>query len=111
MGHAVVLHGCKIGRNAVIGIGAIVLNGAQVPPDSLVTAGALVSAGPNLPARSLISGNPARVLMALSESDVAAHKETAQEYRELADVYRDELRQLDVSPAPTSDVGMQIWSR
>lgn len=111
VGHAVVLHGCKIGRNTVIGIGAIVLNGAQVPPDSLVTAGTLVSAGPNLSARSLISGNPARVLMELSESDVVAHKETAQEYRELADVYRDELRQLDVSLAPTSDGGTQIWSR
>jgi carbonic anhydrase/acetyltransferase-like protein (isoleucine patch superfamily) len=111
VGHAAVLHGCRIGRNSVIGIGAIVLNGAQVPSDSLVTAATLVSTGPQLPARSLISGNPARVLMALSESDVVAHKETAQEYRDLSNIYRDELQQLDASESPTFDGISQIWSR
>ncbi len=95
VGHGVILHGCTIGRNSVIGIGAIVLNGAQVPPDSLVTAGTLVSAGSKLPPRSLLSGNPARVLMTLSESDVLAHRDTAQEYRDLADAYRTGLQVMD----------------
>lgn len=97
VGHGVILHGCTIGRNSVIGIGAVVLNGAQVPPDSMVTAGTLVSAGPNPPPRSLISGNPARVLMALSESDVLAHRDTAQEYRDLAAAYRTGLQPAEAT--------------
>lgn len=106
IGHGAILHGCTIGRNSVIGIGAIVLNGAQVQPDSLVTAGTLVSAGPNPPPRSLISGNPARVLMALSESDVLAHRETAQEYRDLADAYRTGLKVVDAGVSYPAATGM-----
>jgi phenylacetic acid degradation protein len=107
VGHGVILHGCTIGRNSVIGIGAVVLNGAQVPPDSLVTAGALVSAGPKPPPRSLISGNPARVLMALSESDVLAHRDTAQEYRELAAAYRIGLRPVEATAPCPADLSLQ----
>lgn len=94
VGHGVVLHGCTIGDNSVIGIGAVVLNGARVAANSMVTATSLVSAGPNPPAGSLISGNPARVLMTLSESDLQNLRETAKEYRALAEAYRRELGTL-----------------
>jgi carbonic anhydrase/acetyltransferase-like protein (isoleucine patch superfamily) len=90
----------------VIGIGAVVLNGAQVPPDSLVTAGTLVSAGFNLPPRSLISGNPARVLMVLSESDVLAHRDTAQEYRDLATAYLTELQPVEATAPGPDDLSL-----
>lgn len=88
IGHGVMLHGCTVGTNCVIGIGAILLNGARVDADSMVTAGAIVGAGPNFPCGSLISGNPARVLMALSRSDIQGLRDTAIEYQQLASAYR-----------------------
>ena len=94
IGHGVMLHGCDIGANSVIGIGAILLNGAQVAADSLVTAGSQLGAGPSFPAGSLIAGSPARVLMPLSASDIQGLRDTAKEYQDLAEAYRRGLRPL-----------------
>lgn len=88
IGHGVMLHGCTVGANSVVGIGAILLNGARVGADSMVTAGTMLSAGPNFPSGSLISGSPAKVLMALSHSDIQGLRDTAIEYQELAAAYR-----------------------
>lgn len=88
IGHGVMLHGCTVGANSVVGIGAILLNGAHVGADCMVTAGTMLSAGPNFPSGSLISGSPAKVLMALSPSDIQGLRDTAIEYQELATAYR-----------------------
>lgn len=103
IGHGVMLHGCDVGANSVIGIGAILLNGALVAPDSMVTAGSLLGAGPAFPAGSMIAGNPARVLMPLSASDIQGLRDTAKEYQDLAEAYRRRLRPLPAHehlPAP-----------
>ncbi|MET8683126.1 gamma carbonic anhydrase family protein [Streptomyces sp. NPDC004732] len=92
--HSAVLHGCSVGAGSVVGIGAVLLNGVSVGASSRVSAGVVLSAGPVYPARSLIAGNPATVLMTLSDSDVAVLDETAAEYRELAAQYRTGLRPL-----------------
>jgi carbonic anhydrase/acetyltransferase-like protein (isoleucine patch superfamily) len=60
IGHKVVLHGCTVGDNSLIGMGAIVLNGAKIGNNSLVGAGALVTEGKTFPDNSLIVGAPAR---------------------------------------------------
>src|SRR5712691_7330402 len=65
IGHNVVLHGCSVGENSLIGMGAIVLNGAKIGKNSLVGAGALVTEGKVFPDNSLIVGSPARVLRPL----------------------------------------------
>jgi carbonic anhydrase/acetyltransferase-like protein (isoleucine patch superfamily) len=70
IGHNVILHGCTIGDNSLIGMGAIVLNGARIGPGSLVGAGALVTEGKTFPDNSLIIGSPARATRSL---DAAAH--------------------------------------
>ncbi|GAA1103268.1 MULTISPECIES: gamma carbonic anhydrase family protein [Kitasatospora] len=90
--HGALLHGCTIGAGTVVGIGAVVLNGVTVGESSRISAGVVLSAGPQYRPRSLIAGNPASVLMTLSDSDVAVLDETAAEYRELADRYRTRLR-------------------
>ena len=62
IGHNVILHGCTIGDNSLIGMGAILLNGAKIGKHSLVGAGSVVPEGKTFPDNSLIVGAPARVV-------------------------------------------------
>jgi carbonic anhydrase/acetyltransferase-like protein (isoleucine patch superfamily) len=71
IGHRVVLHGCSIGRGALIGMGAIVLNGADVGEECLVGAGALIPEGRKIPARSVVVGAPGKVVRQVNERDLA----------------------------------------
>ncbi len=68
IGHNVVLHGCTIGDNSLVGMGAIVLNGARIGTNCLVGAGALVTEGKEFPDNSLIVGAPARAIRTLDET-------------------------------------------
>ena len=72
IGHNVVLHGCTIGSNCLIGMGAIVLNGARIAENCLVGAGALITEGKTYPPGSLIVGSPARVLRPLKDEEIKA---------------------------------------
>ncbi len=72
IGHNVVLHGCMIGANTLVGMGAIILNGARIGAHCLVGAGALITEGKSFPERSLIVGSPARVLRTLDEDAAVA---------------------------------------
>ena len=72
IGHNVVLHGCMIGANTLVGMGAIILNGARIGAHCLVGAGALITEGKSFPERSLIVGSPARVLRTLDEAAAVA---------------------------------------
>ena len=67
IGHRAMLHGCTIGDNSLIGMGAIVLNGARIGRNCLVGAGALVTEGKEFPDNSLIVGSPARAIRTLDE--------------------------------------------
>jgi carbonic anhydrase/acetyltransferase-like protein (isoleucine patch superfamily) len=67
IGHNVVLHGCTIGDNSLVGMGAIVLNGASIGTNCLVGAGALVTEGKEFPDNSLIVGAPARAIRTLDD--------------------------------------------
>jgi carbonic anhydrase/acetyltransferase-like protein (isoleucine patch superfamily) len=71
IGHKVVLHGCTIGDNSLVGMGAVVLNGARIGNNSLVGAGALVTEGKDFPDNSLIVGSPARVIRPLDDMATA----------------------------------------
>jgi carbonic anhydrase/acetyltransferase-like protein (isoleucine patch superfamily) len=65
IGHDVILHGCTIGANSLIGMGAILLNGARIGEGCLVGAGALITEGKTFPDKSLIVGSPARAIRTL----------------------------------------------
>lgn len=80
IGHRAILHGCAIGDNSLIGMGAIVLNGARIGPNSLVGAGALVTEGKQFPERSLIVGSPAKVIRTLDDDAVERLKGSAGHY-------------------------------
>lgn len=82
IGHRAMLHGCTIGDNSLVGIGAIVLNGARIGRNSLVGAGALVTEGKEFPDGSLIIGSPARVARALDEKAIEALRRSAAHYVE-----------------------------
>ena len=67
IGHNVILHGCTVGENSLIGMGATLLNGSKIGNNSLVGAGALVTEGKTFPDNSMIVGAPARVIRTIDE--------------------------------------------
>jgi carbonic anhydrase/acetyltransferase-like protein (isoleucine patch superfamily) len=80
IGHRAVLHGCTIGENSLIGMGAIVLNGARIGANCLVGAGALVTEGKEFPDNSLIVGSPAKVVRTLDDAAVSGLRASAEHY-------------------------------
>ena len=80
IGHKVMLHGCTIGDNSLIGMGAIVLNGARIGANSLVGAGALVTEGKEFPDGSLIVGTPARAVRTLDADAIERIRWSASHY-------------------------------
>jgi len=71
IGHNVVLHGCTIGDNSLVGMGAIMMNGVKIGKNSLVGAGSVVPEGKSFPDNSLIVGAPARAIRTLDDKLVA----------------------------------------
>lgn len=84
IGHRAILHGCTIGDNSLIGMGAIVLNGAVIGRNCLVGAGALVTEGKIFPDNSLIVGSPAKVVRTLDEKAIEGLRRSAAHYVENA---------------------------
>ncbi|MHC4319048.1 MAG: acyltransferase [Planctomycetota bacterium] len=84
VGHAAVLHGCTVGRNAMVGIGAVVMDGAVIGAESIVAAMAFVKAGTEVPPRTLVAGIPARVVRPLAGDEIAWKSEGTAIYQYLA---------------------------
>ena len=80
IGHHAILHGCAIGDNVLVGMGATVLNHATIPDDCLIGAGALVTEGKSFEPGSLIVGSPARAVRTLTEQQVAGLRWSAEHY-------------------------------
>lgn len=90
VGHSVVLHGCTVEANCVIGIGAIVLNGARIGAGSVIAAGAVVPEGAEVPPGSLVMGVPGKVRREVSAEEKERFKLNAEHYVDLARQYREE---------------------
>lgn len=82
IGHSAIIHGCTIGDNVLVGMGATILNRAVIGADSLVGANALVTEGKQFPARSLIVGAPAKVVRELTDEEVEGLRRSADGYVE-----------------------------
>ncbi len=80
VGHQVMLHGCTVGDESLIGIGAVVLNGARIGRHCIVGAGALVTEGKEFPDGSLIVGAPAKAVRELTAAQIAGLKASAAHY-------------------------------
>ncbi|MBU3738821.1 MAG: gamma carbonic anhydrase family protein [Rhodoferax sp.] len=94
VGHKVMLHGCTVGDDSLIGIGAVVLNGARIGRGCLVGAGALVTEGKEFPDGSMILGSPARVVRSLTPQQLEGLRWSARHYIENARRFRATLRQV-----------------
>lgn len=80
IGHHAIIHGCRIGNNTLIGMGATVLNGARIGNNCLVGANALITEGKEFPDNSLIVGAPARVVRSLDQAAIARLTLSAEGY-------------------------------
>ena len=88
VGHMVMLHGCTIGDNSLIGMGATVLNGAKIGKNCLIGAGALIPEGKEIPEGSLVMGMPGKVVRQLDADAIASLSRSAATYRSKAQMYR-----------------------
>ena len=88
IGHGAIVHGCTIGDNVLIGMGATVLNGARIGDDCIVGAGALVTGKMDAPAGSMILGSPAKVVRPLTAEEIEGNRISARGYLHSAEKYR-----------------------
>jgi carbonic anhydrase/acetyltransferase-like protein (isoleucine patch superfamily) len=95
VGHQVMLHGCTIGDETLIGIGATVLNGAKIGKNCLVGARALITEGKEFPDGSMIFGSPAKVVRSLTPEQIDGLRRSAEHYIENAQRYRRGLKKID----------------
>jgi gamma-carbonic anhydrase len=100
VGHNVVIHACEIGDNVTIGMSTTIMNGAVVGNNSVVAAGSLITRNKIFPAGVLILGNPAKMVRALTEDEIAGNRNMAIKYKGVKDRYLlDEKEEEDRFPA------------
>jgi carbonic anhydrase/acetyltransferase-like protein (isoleucine patch superfamily) len=94
IGHKVMLHGCEIGDNSLIGMGATVLNGAKIGKNCLIGAGALITENKVIPDGSLVMGAPGKVVRELDADAIAGLTASAEHYTQNALRFRRDLTPL-----------------
>jgi len=94
IGHSAIIHGCTIGDNSLIGMGATVLNGAVIGKNCLIGAGALVTEGKVIPDGALVVGMPAKVIRGLDAEAIAGLKQSALHYQDNMRRFRDGLTEV-----------------
>jgi carbonic anhydrase/acetyltransferase-like protein (isoleucine patch superfamily) len=99
VGHHAILHGCFIGSNTLIGMGATILNGARIGANSIVGANALVTEGKEFPDGSLIVGSPAKIVRSLDADAIQRLRSSAARYVDNGRRYAQELVRIDEGPA------------
>ncbi|WP_347250210.1 phenylacetic acid degradation protein PaaY [Zoogloea sp.] len=83
IGHGAVLHGCRIRRNALVGMNAVIMDNAVIGESSIVAASAFVKAGMEIPPRMLVAGMPAKVIRELSDEEIRWKGEGTATYQDL----------------------------
>jgi carbonic anhydrase/acetyltransferase-like protein (isoleucine patch superfamily) len=91
VGHSVILHGCIIEDNSLIGMGATILNGAHIGKNSIIGANSLITEGKKIPERSLVMGSPGKVIREVTEEEIKAIHENAQRYIKNSKRYESEV--------------------
>jgi carbonic anhydrase/acetyltransferase-like protein (isoleucine patch superfamily) len=88
------LHGCTIGDNSLIGMGATILNGAKIGKNCLIGAGALITEGKVIPDGSLVMGAPGKVVRDLDEAAIKGLTGAALHYQDNMRRFRDQLKKV-----------------
>lgn len=94
VGHLVMLHGCTIGDNTLIGIGSVILNGARIGKNCLIGANVLITEGKEIPDNSLVMGAPGKVVREVSEHQAMILTASAHHYVENWKRYRRDLKEV-----------------
>ena len=94
IGHKVMLHGCTIGNNSLIGMGATVLNGAKIGNNCLIGAGALITENKVIPDGSLVMGAPGKVVRELDDKAIQMLEASARHYQDNMRTFRDQLKAI-----------------
>ena len=87
IGHRAIIHGCTIGDDCLIGMGAIILNHAVIGKESIVGAGALVTTGKKFPPRSLILGSPAKWIRSVTGEEIEDSRKNTESYVKISKEY------------------------
>ena len=88
IGHQAILHGCILGNNTLVGMGATILNGAKIGNNCLIGAGALITEGKEIPDGSLVVGAPAKIVRKLSDEAIDGLTKSAMKYQNNAERYK-----------------------
>ena len=96
VGHGAILHGCVVGKNALIGMNSVIMDGAEIGAESIVGAGAFVKSGFKAEPRSMLVGSPAKVIRQVTDQEIAWKSQGTIEYQQL--VIRSATTMQEVEP-------------
>ena len=97
IGHLAMLHGCTIGDNSLIGIGAIVLNNARIGKNCIIGANALVTENMQIPDNSVVMGSPAKVVKTLPQEREIMLQLSASHYVKKANAFKNNLKPVSIN--------------
>lgn len=89
VGHGAIVHGCRVGDNSLIGMGAIVLNGARIGKNCIIGAGALVTQNAVVPDNTLAVGSPAKIMREVTAQEIESNRNNAEEYIKESKAYKE----------------------
>ncbi|MGG1675476.1 gamma carbonic anhydrase family protein [Neobacillus sp. NRS-1170] len=92
VGHNVILHGCKVGRNSIIGMGSTLLDNVEVGEECIIGANTLLAGGIIIPPRSLVLGSPGKVVRELNEKDLQMLQMSSEHYVQKGKEFKDILK-------------------
>lgn len=95
IGHGAVLHGCTVKKNALVGMNAVIMDGAIVGESSIVAASAFVKAKFEVPDKTLVAGSPARIIRALSDTEIEWKSKGTAQYQDLAVRSLNTMKEVD----------------
>lgn len=110
IGHGAILHGCRIGRNVLVGMNSVIMDEVVIGESSLIAAMSFVKKGLEIPARSLVSGSPAKVIRSMKDKEIFWKTEGAAEYQRLADVSLRTMRAVEASTEVATDRKSAIFA-
>jgi phenylacetic acid degradation protein len=103
IGHGAVLHGCRVGANAMVGMNAVIMDNVTIGESSIIAAMAFVKANLEIPPRSLVAGVPGRILRELTDDEIAWKREGTACYQRLSVRSLGTMRETEALTEPESD--------
>jgi phenylacetic acid degradation protein len=110
VGHGAVLHGCRVGRNALIGMNAVIMDKVYIGENAFVAACAFVGSGMKVPANSLVAGMPAKLMRQLTEAEVEWKTKGTRIYQALAARSQESMEECEALSAVPANRRSVEWT-